>query len=286
MFLPPPSLYLPLPPFLPPSLPPSLPLSYTLSSFLSLPPPSFPPSLPPSLPPSYTLSSLLSLPPSYTLSLSLSFSLSLSLPLSLPPSLLHFLLSPLPPQVSNLVGGLDLYQQRVQAQLCPCLTQLAVAAGKEALWKPLNHQLLLKTRHSNAHVRLERPLPRSMCSIMHDTFHSKCQLLIDKRFTQYHCARFNTHVHAPTPTPTQVRYAVVLVLKGLYSQLGEEFMTLLPETIPFLAELLEGMGHNLHPYHFTHSHSNTLFFTSAFDTSPISLLSFLPLPPSRPLSPF
>lgn len=38
----------------------------------------------------------------------------------------------------------------------------------------------------------------------------------------------------------QVRYAAVVVLKEVYSRLGNEFMSLLPETIPFLAELLEG----------------------------------------------
>ena len=32
----------------------------------------------------------------------------------------------------------------------------------------------------------------------------------------------------------------MVVLKEVYSRLGNEFMTLLPETIPFLAELLEG----------------------------------------------
>lgn len=31
-----------------------------------------------------------------------------------------------------------------------------------------------------------------------------------------------------------------MVLKEVYSRLGNEFMSLLPETIPFLAELLEG----------------------------------------------
>ena len=34
---------------------------------------------------------------------------------------------------------------------------------------------------------------------------------------------------------------MVVVLKEVYSRLGNEFMTLLPETIPFLAELLEGI---------------------------------------------
>ena len=47
--------------------------------------------------------------------------------------------------------------------------------------------------------------------------------------------RYNDYVSLP-----KVRYAVVVVLKEVYSRLGNEFMSLLPETIPFLAELLEG----------------------------------------------
>lgn len=39
----------------------------------------------------------------------------------------------------------------------------------------------------------------------------------------------------------QVRYALLKVLQVIYAKLGEEFMVLLPETIPFLAELMEGM---------------------------------------------
>ena len=39
----------------------------------------------------------------------------------------------------------------------------------------------------------------------------------------------------------QVRFAVLKVLQELYTRLGETFMVLLPETIPFLAELMEGI---------------------------------------------
>ena len=70
----------------------------------------------------------------------------------------------------------------------PCLSQFAVAAGSDALWKPLNYQVLLKTRHTSA----------------------------------------------------QVRFAALKVLEGIHARLGEDFMVLLPETIPFLAELMEG----------------------------------------------
>ena len=51
----------------------------------------------------------------------------------------------------------------------------------------------------------------------------------------------------------QVRFAVLKVLQELYTRLGEEFMVLLPETIPFLAELMEGtltelLRHNVYQY--------------------------------------
>ena len=56
------------------------------------------------------------------------------------------------PQISSLVGGRELFQRRVESRLCPCVAQLAVVAGGEELWKRLNHQLLLKTRHKRPEV--------------------------------------------------------------------------------------------------------------------------------------
>ena len=38
----------------------------------------------------------------------------------------------------------------------------------------------------------------------------------------------------------QVKIAVLKIVHEIYSKLGEEFAVLLPETIPFLAELMEG----------------------------------------------
>lgn len=35
------------------------------------------------------------------------------------------------------------------------------------------------------------------------------------------------------------------MLEGFHARLGEDFMVLLPETIPFLAELMEGEPHKL-----------------------------------------
>ena len=45
--------------------------------------------------------------------------------------------------LSVLVGA-ELHE-RVEEHLMPCLSQLAVAAGRDSLWKPLNCQVLLET---------------------------------------------------------------------------------------------------------------------------------------------
>ena len=58
----------------------------------------------------------------------------------------------LPLQMTNTVGGTDCYRERVESQLAPCLAHFAVAAGKDSLWKPVNQQLLLKSKHSVSQV--------------------------------------------------------------------------------------------------------------------------------------
>ncbi len=40
----------------------------------------------------------------------------------------------------------------------------------------------------------------------------------------------------------QIRLSALKVLQETYLSLGEEFMVLLPETVPFLAECMEGEG--------------------------------------------
>ena len=47
-------------------------------------------------------------------------------------------------------------------------------------------------------------------------------------------------LHGRSSVYMQVRYALLKVLQEIYTKLGEEFMVLLPETIPFLAELMAG----------------------------------------------
>jgi len=68
-----------------------------------------------------------------------------------------------------------------------CLGQLAATVRNQLLWKPLQNQVLMQTRHDSA----------------------------------------------------KVRYAALLVIQEFYRQLGEEFLPMLPESIPFIAELIE-----------------------------------------------
>ncbi|KAF9097064.1 HEAT repeat-containing protein 1 [Mortierella sp. AD031] len=85
------------------------------------------------------------------------------------------------------------YENRMNTWLVPCLGQLAVTLSNDALWKPLNYQVLLKTREDNK----------------------------------------------------QIRMSALKVLQEFYKRLGEEFLILLPETIPFLAELMEDDDHEV-----------------------------------------
>jgi U3 small nucleolar RNA-associated protein 10 len=51
-------------------------------------------------------------------------------------------------QLENTLGGVEALQSRASSLLTPCLSQFAVAVADDALWKQLNYQILLKTRHT------------------------------------------------------------------------------------------------------------------------------------------
>ncbi|XP_055495531.1 HEAT repeat-containing protein 1 isoform X1 [Leucoraja erinacea] len=97
------------------------------------------------------------------------------------------LMMPLVDQLENMLGGEEEYKDRVTKHLIPCIAQFSVAIGDDSFWKPLNYQILLKTRHSSP----------------------------------------------------KVRFSALIMLLELAGKLKENYMVLLPETIPFLAELLE-----------------------------------------------
>ncbi|NWW83175.1 HEAT1 protein, partial [Climacteris rufus] len=97
------------------------------------------------------------------------------------------LMQPLVDQLENVLGGDEVFQERVTAHLIPCIAQFSVAMADDSLWKPLNYQILLKTRHNSP----------------------------------------------------KVRFAALLALIEVAQKLKENYLVLLPESIPFLAELME-----------------------------------------------
>lgn len=58
-------------------------------------------------------------------------------------------------QLENRLGGEEKFQERVTRQLVPCIAQFSVAVADDAMWKPLNYQILLKTRDPSPKVRTE-----------------------------------------------------------------------------------------------------------------------------------
>lgn len=97
------------------------------------------------------------------------------------------LMQPIVDQLENTLGGVEGLRQRATDVLVPCISQMAVACTDDTLWKQLNYQILLKTRHATPMVRL----------------------------------------------------VSLEAVSGVARKLGEGFLPLLPETVPFLAELLE-----------------------------------------------
>lgn len=56
-------------------------------------------------------------------------------------------------QLENTLGGIMSLKTRASELLIPCISQFAVATADDSLWKLLNYQILLKTRHNEAEVR-------------------------------------------------------------------------------------------------------------------------------------
>lgn len=59
----------------------------------------------------------------------------------------------LQPIVNQLENELVLNNPLIKEKLPLCLAQLASAVNDDLMWKQLNYQILLKTRHGNSDVR-------------------------------------------------------------------------------------------------------------------------------------
>ncbi|CAH2066051.1 unnamed protein product, partial [Iphiclides podalirius] len=64
------------------------------------------------------------------------------------------LMQPVVDQLENTLGGIDGLKSRALELIIPCVAQFAVATADDSLWKLLNYQILLKTRHNDAEIRL------------------------------------------------------------------------------------------------------------------------------------
>ncbi|RUS33557.1 hypothetical protein BC938DRAFT_471117 [Jimgerdemannia flammicorona] len=64
------------------------------------------------------------------------------------------ILHPLVDQLLVTSSDADIYMERVRTDLIPCVGQLAVTVSNDTLWKPLNHQVLMKTREDDVEIRL------------------------------------------------------------------------------------------------------------------------------------
>ncbi|GBN78552.1 HEAT repeat-containing protein 1 [Araneus ventricosus] len=99
-----------------------------------------------------------------------------------------FLLQPLVDQLENLSDdGENSYQERISNYLCSCIARFMAAVSDNTLWKKLNYQILLKTRHDS-------PI---------------------------------------------VRFATIQVIREVVTVMGDNYLVLLPESIPFLAAIME-----------------------------------------------
>lgn len=64
------------------------------------------------------------------------------------------LMQPVVDQLENTMGGIPSLKTRAEEFIIPCVSQFAVATADDSLWKLLNYQILLKTRHNDAEIRL------------------------------------------------------------------------------------------------------------------------------------
>ncbi|KAI6651024.1 HEAT repeat-containing protein 1 [Oopsacas minuta] len=90
-------------------------------------------------------------------------------------------------QLTNIVGGVTVYQDRVENYLIPCLAQFALRAEHEGMRKELTIEILIISKSSSP----------------------------------------------------KIRFASLLTLDSLFKQLRDDLLQVLPDAVPYLAELLE-----------------------------------------------
>lgn len=128
---------------------------------------------------------------------------------------LHRFQNLLRPLVDQIENDIVLQNTAIKDQLALCLAQLGVAINDDTMWKQLNHEILTKTRNDNKVVRYE----------LYNFVFAK--YLMDYFFNNYFFFVFSSRLYG------------LKICVDLASKLGEDYLPLLPETVPFLSELLE-----------------------------------------------
>lgn len=126
------------------------------------------------------------------------------------------------PQVVSLLAllhafdSVDEYYGFCEDYAIPCLIALAVAVNKDLQWKPMNYKILMLLRDNNKDIRI----------IALKTLQ---RLYMDVSASLYYIIYL------------LMRSCVIILssLSCLPCQVGEEYLLMLPECLPFLSELLE-----------------------------------------------
>jgi hypothetical protein len=134
--------------------------------------------------------------------------------------------------------------------LVAATVQLGMAAGSDALWKRLNHQVRLRVPRSVTHEEGSgTKTPSAFCRPCFPCFpiglplgaphvaHGSCHLL-----PSFHVRSSLSALQVLLVTRNDsalCRIAALETIANLVSRLREEYLALLPEALPFLSELME-----------------------------------------------
>lgn len=125
------------------------------------------------------------------------------------------------------MGKPSVCEDRILNHVVPCIASLAAAAHDDSLWKDLNYQILLKTRHENFKVIF--------------SWHFFIQISFCMALVWNVLDNFSIYITTLFFNSLKVRIWALAAIDAFHKQLGEDYTQLVPETIPFMAELMEGV---------------------------------------------
>lgn len=138
------------------------------------------------------------------------------------------------------LAGTEPFLAYTLGAVVPCLVQLARAAADDSLWKPLHFKVCMKSRSDDWRVRF------AALKVSFEVLYTRVIFAVSFRRPPSSTRLSLKQRHLPThplahQTPNLLLFFVrcCQVLQRCFEVIGEEFLVLLPETIPFLAELLE-----------------------------------------------